>query len=97
MRYQQKPSRHLAKPPPACFTNSCRLSGRKKKSQDWRDGKIVKIPKKEDLKDSKNYRGIMLLTTPGKVLNFILLKRLQKVVDETERDLRENQAAFLER
>ncbi|KAJ8371412.1 hypothetical protein SKAU_G00114400 [Synaphobranchus kaupii] len=58
---------------------------------DWRDGNIVKIPKKGDLRECKNYRGIMLLSTPGKVLNHILLGRLEKTVDEK---LRENQAGF---
>lgn len=58
---------------------------------DWRDGHIVKIPKKGDLRQCKNYEGIMLLSTPGKVLNHILLERLQKGVDEK---LRENQAGF---
>ena len=60
---------------------------------DWKDGHIVKIPKKGDLRDCKNYRGIMLLSTPGKVLNRILLERLQKGLDEK---LRENQAGFRE-
>lgn len=45
---------------------------------DWRDGIIVKIPKKGDLRKCKNYIGIMLLSTPGKVLNRVLLERLQK-------------------
>ena len=58
---------------------------------DWRDGNIIKIPKKGDLRECKNYRGIMLLSTPGKVLNRIILERLQKAVDEK---LRENQASF---
>ncbi|XDV29016.1 hypothetical protein PO909_032197 [Leuciscus waleckii] len=38
-----------------------------------------------------DWRGIMLLSTPGKMVNHILLKRLQKGVDEK---LRENQAGF---
>ena len=58
---------------------------------DWKDGIIVKIRKKGDLRECKNYRGIMLLSTPGKVLNRILLERLQKAVDGK---LRENQAGF---
>ena len=39
----------------------------------------------------KNYRGIMLLSTPGKVLNRILLKRMKVSADQY---LRENQAGF---
>ena len=60
---------------------------------DWRDGNIIKIPKKGDLRECKNYR-IMPLSTPGKVLNRIILERLQKAVDEK---LRENQAGFRNR
>lgn len=57
---------------------------------DWKDGLIAIIPKKGDLRDC-NYRGIMLLSTPGKVLNRIILERLRKGVDD---ELRENQAGF---
>ncbi len=60
-------------------------------SSDWRDGFIIKIPKKGDLRECKNHRGIMLLSTPGKVLNHIILERLQKAADVK---LRENQAGF---
>ena len=58
---------------------------------DWKDGLIAIIPKKGDLRDCNNYRGIMLLSTPGKVLNRIILERLRKGVDD---ELRENQAGF---
>ena len=34
----------------------------------WKEGIIIKLPKKGDLRDCSNYRGIMLLSTPGKVL-----------------------------
>ena len=39
----------------------------------------------------KNYRGIMLLSTPGKVLDRILLKRMKVSADHY---LRENQAGL---
>lgn len=58
---------------------------------DWKDGLIVIIPKKGDPRDCNNSRGIMLLSTPGKVLNHIILGRLRKGVDD---QLRENQAGF---
>ena len=58
---------------------------------DWKGGLIAIIPKKGDLRDCNNYRGIMLLSTPGKVLNRIILERLRKGVDD---ELRENQAGF---
>lgn len=57
---------------------------------DWKDGIIVKNPKKGSL--AKKHQGILLLSTPGKVLNhYSLLQRLQKAIDLR---LRENQASF---
>ena len=47
--------------------------------------------KKGDLRDCSNYRGIMLLWTPGKVLNRVLLERMKEVVDPK---LRDQQAGF---
>ena len=59
--------------------------------QDWKEGHLVKLPKKGDLSICDNYRGIMLLSVPGKVLNRILLERMKKAVDQ---ELRDNQAGF---
>jgi hypothetical protein len=36
--------------------------------RDWQDGIIIPFPKKGDLKDYNNWRGITLLSVPGKVL-----------------------------
>ena len=47
----------------------------------WKEGIIIKLPKKGDLRDCSNYRGIMLLSTPGKALNRILLERMKEAVD----------------
>ena len=47
--------------------------------------------KKGNLRDCSSYRGIMLLSTPGKVLNTVLLERMKEVVDPK---LREQQAGF---
>ena len=47
----------------------------------WQEGYLVKIPKKGDLQECKNYRGIMPLSVPGKVLNRIILERLKNEVD----------------
>ena len=57
----------------------------------WKEGYLVKIPKKGDLQECKNYRGIMLLSVPGKVLNRIILERLKNEVDNI---LRDHQAGF---
>ena len=59
--------------------------------KDWREGHLVKLPKKGDLTDCSNYRGIMLLSVPGKVLNRIILERIKKAVDSL---LRDEQAGF---
>ena len=42
-----------------------------------KEGIIIKLLKKGDLRDCSNYRGIMLLSTPGKVLNRVLLRDQQ--------------------
>nr|KAG5686924.1 hypothetical protein BaRGS_020733 [Batillaria attramentaria] len=47
----------------------------------WKEGIVIKLPKKGDLRDCSNYRGIMLLSVPGKVLNRILLERMREAVD----------------
>ncbi|XP_078682172.1 uncharacterized protein LOC144916725 [Branchiostoma floridae x Branchiostoma belcheri] len=59
--------------------------------RDWQDGVIVKLPKKGDLSDCNNWRGITLLSIPGKVFCAVLLRRLKKAVDSK---LREEQAGF---
>ena len=43
--------------------------------KDWKEGLLVKLPKKGDLRVCRNYRGNILLSVPGKVLNRILLER----------------------
>ena len=58
---------------------------------EWREGILVKLAKKGDLSLCKNYRGIMFLSTAGKVLNRIILERMREAVD---RILRENQSGF---
>ena len=58
---------------------------------EWKEGIIIKLPKKGDVRDCSNYRGIMLLPTPGKVLNRILQERMKEAVDPKFRD---QQAGF---
>ncbi|CAI2724458.1 unnamed protein product [Schistosoma spindalis] len=36
---------------------------------DWKEGHLIKIRKKGDLRECENYRGITLLSIPGKVFN----------------------------
>ena len=59
--------------------------------QDWNIGHLIKLPKKGNLKECKNYRGITLLSVVVKVINRILPTRLLKAVDEK---LTEQQAGF---
>lgn len=58
---------------------------------DWKKGYIIKLPRKGDLSECKNYRGIMLLSVPGKILNRIILDRIKDTVDKK---LRDQQAGF---
>ena len=52
---------------------------------------LVKLPKKGDMQECKNYRGIMFLSVLGKFLNRIILDRLKIGVDAK---LRDHQAGF---
>uniref|UniRef100_A0A7I5E8S3 Reverse transcriptase domain-containing protein n=1 Tax=Haemonchus contortus TaxID=6289 RepID=A0A7I5E8S3_HAECO len=59
--------------------------------EDWRRGVIVKIPKKGNLSDCSNWRGITLLSVPGKTFCIVLLRRICTAIDGR---LREEQAGF---
>ena len=58
---------------------------------EWREGTLVKLAKKGDLRLCKNYRGIMILSTTGKVLHRTILERMRDAMDSV---LRESQASF---
>ena len=58
---------------------------------DWTKGILVKLPKKGDRSICGNWRGIMLLSIPSKLLCHIILHRMRKEVD---RVLRDEQAGF---
>ncbi|VDP26420.1 unnamed protein product [Schistosoma curassoni] len=58
---------------------------------DWKEGHLIKIPKKGDLSKCEKYRGITLLSVPGKVFNRVLLNRMEDAVDA---QLRDQQAGF---
>ena len=59
--------------------------------QSWKKGLIVKLPKKGDLGDCNNWRGITLLSDTSKVFTRIILKRIKEAIDEV---LRQEQAGF---
>ncbi|VDP44744.1 unnamed protein product [Schistosoma curassoni] len=53
---------------------------------DWKEGLLIKIPKKDDLSKCDNYRGITLLSIPGKAFNRVLLNRMKDCIDAQLRD-----------
>ena len=59
--------------------------------KDWTRGTVVKIPKKGDLTDCNNWRGITLLSIPSKIFCKIVIMRIQEAVDKC---LRMEQAGF---
>ncbi len=59
--------------------------------EDWCKGVITKLPKKGDLSNCDNWRGITLLSIASKVFCKILLFRIE---DEIDLLLREEQAGF---
>ena len=58
--------------------------------QEWKNATLIPLHKK-DRKVCDNYRGIALLSIPGKVLSLILLERLQAIIDP---QLLESQCGF---
>jgi hypothetical protein len=58
---------------------------------DWMQGILVKVPKKGDLTECGNWRGITLLCITLKVLCKVILNRIQEKIDAT---LRRQQAGF---
>ena len=59
--------------------------------EDWCKGLIVKLPKKGDLLNCDNWRGITLLSIPGKIFCRVLLNRIDVAIDKK---LRQEQAGF---
>ena len=59
--------------------------------KDWSKGLISKIPKKGDLSNCDNWRGITLLSIPSKVFYRVFLKRIDCALDVK---LRQEQAGF---
>jgi hypothetical protein len=43
--------------------------GKKTVPEEWKKGLLVKIPKKGDITQCDNWRGLTLLSVPSKVLN----------------------------
>ena len=58
---------------------------------EWKTGHLVKLPKKGDLGNCNNWRGITLLVIASKVLTRVILGRIKSSIDKK---LRQNQAGF---
>ena len=59
--------------------------------KEWTTGLIINLPKKGDLSNCNNWRGITLLSLTSKIMSRIIHKRLSNALDET---LRTEQAGF---
>ncbi|XP_055383684.1 uncharacterized protein LOC129613579 [Condylostylus longicornis] len=57
----------------------------------WKQGIIVKLPKRGDLRECSNWRGITVQNSVNKVLALVILARIEDKLEET---LREEQAGF---
>ena len=53
----------------------------KRVPQEWKNAIPIPLHKKRSRKDCNNYRGIALLSVPGKVLSLILHSRLQVIIE----------------
>ena len=69
----------------------CKIWQEEEIPTEWKEGYLIKLPKKGDLSNCANYRGITLLSVPGKVFSRILLNRMKDAVDA---QLRDQQACF---
>ena len=58
---------------------------------DWKRGVIVRIPKKGNLSECSNLRGITLLSVPGKLISNIIYTRIK---DWAQDSMREEEAGF---
>jgi len=59
--------------------------------KEWKEGIIVKVPKKGDLSQCRNWRGVTLLAVISKILNKVMLERIK---NSLEMGLRKEQAGF---
>ena len=57
-----------------------------KNPRDWQTGVIFRIFKKGDCKQCTNYRGISLLSLPGKVYDRCLERKCRKIMESKLED-----------
>lgn len=46
--------------------------------EEWKQGILMRLTKKGDLSEYSKYQGILLLSVPNKILNRILLDRIEQ-------------------
>ena len=74
------------------LTNICRMVYKECHApSQWTSSLIVPLPKKGNLEQMTNYRGISLMSIAAKVYNRVLLNRIRNPIDQL---LRKNQAGF---
>lgn len=61
-----------------------RIWHEEKVPDQWKKGLIVKIPKRGDLKECKNWRGVTLLPVASKVMGRVIIERIQNGVDHEQ-------------
>jgi hypothetical protein len=59
--------------------------------KEWKEGIIIKVPKKGDLSHCRNWRGVTLLVVISKIFKNLILERIKDMLD---RGLRKEQAGF---
>ena len=62
--------------------------------QEWKDATLIPIHKKRARNECDNYRGISLLSVPGKVLALVLLERIERMQEIVEPQLLEAQSGL---
>lgn len=58
---------------------------RKTIPDEWNHGVIIKIPKKGNLNDCNNWRGITLISIPSKIMAKIIIRGISIAVDVKQR------------
>jgi hypothetical protein len=48
---------------------------------EWKKGILTKLPKKGDLTNCYNWRGITMLSLPSKILSRIILNRIKGYIE----------------
>jgi len=59
--------------------------------KEWKEGIIVKVPKKGDLSQCRNWRGVTLLAVISKIINKVILEQIK---NSLEMGLQKEQAGF---